>query len=145
MRLCRVLVEAPQKPWSFSARTGDDLATKHCVAEVLTMDFALPFGQEKEGQPRYQATVKEAYDSWHKCISDILSPILVDPEKLWSSFRGAVDHCYDTTPMRNIRMTGVSNKDEFKFHIFNSTDVFRPISAMFRYAKDRLLCLPQLQ
>ncbi|KAL6734753.1 hypothetical protein Aduo_005256 [Ancylostoma duodenale] len=86
------------------------------------MGLALPFGEEKEGQPRDPATVKEAYDSWHKCFNGILSPILDNPEKVWSSFRGAVDHCYDTTPMRNIKMTGVSNKDEFKFHIFNNTD-----------------------
>ncbi|KAK6737045.1 hypothetical protein RB195_019627 [Necator americanus] len=66
--------------------------------------------------------VAEAYDIWHKCISDILLPVLDNPKQLWSSFRGAVNTCYSNTPMKKINLTGVRNKDEFKVHIFNITE-----------------------
>ncbi|EPB79563.1 hypothetical protein ANCCEY_01383 [Ancylostoma ceylanicum] len=67
--------------------------------------------------------VKEAYDRWHECISGALLSKLDSPEQLWSSFREAVNTCYDQTPMKNVKLSGVQNKDEYKFHIFNDTDV----------------------
>lgn len=46
------------------------------------MDDAVHLGVQKEGEHRDPATVKEAYDAWHKCISGILLPILDNPNKV---------------------------------------------------------------
>ncbi|EPB79565.1 hypothetical protein ANCCEY_01385 [Ancylostoma ceylanicum] len=67
--------------------------------------------------------VNEAYDRWHECISGALLSKLDDQEQLWPAFADAVNTCYDRTPMKNVNLSGVSNKDEYKFHIFNDTDI----------------------
>ncbi|CAJ0607186.1 unnamed protein product [Cylicocyclus nassatus] len=66
--------------------------------------------------------INEAYDEWHKCMSDILYPLLENPEKLWSTFRDSVGICRKQTVMKKLNLTGVKNKDEFKYHLYNTTD-----------------------
>ncbi|RCN41554.1 hypothetical protein ANCCAN_12494 [Ancylostoma caninum] len=101
--------------WSKSAASGD--------VRMLSVNDVLSRSIWTQGSKSdIPVKVKEAYDSWHECISDALLPKLDDPEQLWSSFRGAVNTCYDRTPMKSVNLTGVKNKDEFKVHIFNNTD-----------------------
>ncbi|CAJ0607562.1 unnamed protein product [Cylicocyclus nassatus] len=83
--------------------------------------------------------INEAYDEWHKCMSNILSPLLGDPEKLWSTFRDTIRNCREQTAMKKLNLTGVKNKDEFKYHLYNTTDV--SVSCYFQNDKIMLeLC-----
>ncbi|XGW12563.1 hypothetical protein V3C99_013332 [Haemonchus contortus] len=66
--------------------------------------------------------VSKAFDAWHCCLSEALAPIMNDSKQLWGAFRDSVNRCYISTPMKNVVLTGVANKDEIKFHVFNKTD-----------------------
>ncbi|KHJ98324.1 hypothetical protein OESDEN_01696 [Oesophagostomum dentatum] len=66
--------------------------------------------------------IKDAYDAWHECISGKLVPNFDKPDKVWQTFGDTVNGCYKQTPLKRINLTGVHNKDEFKYHIFNNTD-----------------------
>ncbi|KHJ98322.1 hypothetical protein OESDEN_01694 [Oesophagostomum dentatum] len=69
-----------------------------------------------------QLKVREAFDAWHNCVSDVLAPELNNPERLWSVFRDTINRCHAQTPMKKINLTGIKNKDETKYHIFNNAD-----------------------
>ncbi|RCN41552.1 hypothetical protein ANCCAN_12492 [Ancylostoma caninum] len=101
--------------WSKSATSGD--------VKMLTVNDVLSGSIWKQGSKSdLPVKVNEAYDTWHKCISGALLSKLDDLEQIWSSFSDAVNTCYDRTPMKKMNLSGVSNKDEYKFHIFNDTD-----------------------
>ncbi|EYC12375.1 hypothetical protein Y032_0047g1446 [Ancylostoma ceylanicum] len=102
--------------WSKSAASGD--VRMLSVNDVLSRNI-----WRQDSKSDLPVKVNEAYDRWHECISGALLSKLDDQEQLWPAFADAVNTCYDRTPMKNVNLSGVSNKDEYKFHIFNDTDV----------------------
>ncbi|KAK5972317.1 hypothetical protein GCK32_004204 [Trichostrongylus colubriformis] len=87
------------------------------IGRALSLDHVI--GRQFDNRP---AKVVEAFDAWHSCLSEALAPVMNDSQKLWNEFRDSVNRCYASSPMKGINLTGASNKDEFKFHIFNKTD-----------------------
>ncbi|KAK6040978.1 hypothetical protein COOONC_21518 [Cooperia oncophora] len=76
------------------------------------------------GQVQYRPPpiVEETFDAWHVCLSEALAPAMNDSNELWSKFRDSVNGCASSTLMKHIALSGASNKDKYKFHIFNKTD-----------------------
>ncbi|CAD6190604.1 unnamed protein product [Caenorhabditis auriculariae] len=97
---------------SKNLKTGTSLSKvkEHKVAGGIQYDYS------------QNSKVEKAYDEWHDCVVKRLGDNINDAQKLWGVFRDTINDCRTTTAMKNLNMSGVHNKDEFKFHLFNQTD-----------------------